>query len=277
MNAYLAGTAPELAASNLTDLILGKPKKGGQVVTTIVPALQRGGARGVGQQPGAVAAVDPSTGDVLALWSNPELRPERACVGLGRRPEGRLGSVERRSWTSPCSRKRFQELYLPGSTGKIVTASAALENGVGAGRPVAQPPRARAPADERHPGELRRRALQRRVEDGHHRSGLHLVVQRDVRRDRPGSACRGDGGPGPGVRVLPNLPPEETGCADPLIPFALPFENGRFPQASYFDQNDPLLAIQRDRPGQRVDEPVAPGARSPRRSRTAATCWRRAS
>ena len=36
-NDYLAGTAPELAASNVTDLILGRPKKGASVYTTIRP------------------------------------------------------------------------------------------------------------------------------------------------------------------------------------------------------------------------------------------------
>jgi peptidoglycan glycosyltransferase len=37
MNPYLSGTAPEFAAANLSDLILGRPKVGGTVVTTIVP------------------------------------------------------------------------------------------------------------------------------------------------------------------------------------------------------------------------------------------------
>ena len=41
MQPYLSGTASELAASNITDLILGRPKKGGTVVTTIEPRLQQ--------------------------------------------------------------------------------------------------------------------------------------------------------------------------------------------------------------------------------------------
>ena len=36
-NDYLAGTASELAVSNVTDLILGRPKKGASVYTTIQP------------------------------------------------------------------------------------------------------------------------------------------------------------------------------------------------------------------------------------------------
>jgi peptidoglycan glycosyltransferase len=37
-------------------------------------------------------------------------------------------------------------------------------------------------------------------------------------------------------------PPGDTGCAAPTIPFVLPFETGRFPDSSYFAQNEPLLA-----------------------------------
>jgi penicillin-binding protein A len=39
------------------------------------------------------------------------------------------------------------------------------------------------------------------------------------------------------------LPPERTTCDEQLIPFELPFQNGRFPEPEYFEQNDPLLAF----------------------------------
>ena len=40
MNQYLSGDAPELATSTLSDLVLGRPKQGGQVITTIDSQLQ---------------------------------------------------------------------------------------------------------------------------------------------------------------------------------------------------------------------------------------------
>src|SRR4029077_13118053 len=48
MDPYLAGTAPEFAAQTLTDLILGRPKQGGTVVTTLVPRLQRTAKQALG-------------------------------------------------------------------------------------------------------------------------------------------------------------------------------------------------------------------------------------
>ncbi len=54
MNDYLSGDAPELVASNLTDLVLGHPRKGGSVVTTIDSRLQAvaaGGARARSRAP----------------------------------------------------------------------------------------------------------------------------------------------------------------------------------------------------------------------------------
>ena len=41
----------------------------------------------------------------------------------------------------------------------------------------------------------------------------------------------------------PTDPPEETECLEPTIPFTIPFATGRFPIPSYFEGNDPLVAI----------------------------------
>ncbi len=41
----------------------------------------------------------------------------------------------------------------------------------------------------------------------------------------------------------PTDPPDETACLEPTIPFVIPFATGRFPVASYFEGNEPLVAI----------------------------------
>ena len=41
----------------------------------------------------------------------------------------------------------------------------------------------------------------------------------------------------------PTDPPGQTGCIEPTIPFVIPFATGRFPVASYFEGNEPLVAI----------------------------------
>src|SRR6478609_5328246 len=75
MNPYLSGTSPEFTAQNLTDILLGRPKVGGTVLTTIVPDLQRVARDALGSHQGAVVALDPGTGDVLAMYSNPGYDP----------------------------------------------------------------------------------------------------------------------------------------------------------------------------------------------------------
>jgi peptidoglycan glycosyltransferase len=52
MNTYLAGDAPELTVSTLADLVLGRQKKGGAVITTINARLQRVASDALGTQPG---------------------------------------------------------------------------------------------------------------------------------------------------------------------------------------------------------------------------------
>ena len=66
MNPYLSGDAPELAVSTFTDLILGRRSKGGSINTTIDATCRRPPPTALGTLPGAVVAIEPETGDVLA-------------------------------------------------------------------------------------------------------------------------------------------------------------------------------------------------------------------
>ncbi len=68
-NPFLSGDAPELAVSTFTDLILGRERKGGAIDTTIVTDLQEAAAPALGDLLGAVVAIEPETGDVLALYA----------------------------------------------------------------------------------------------------------------------------------------------------------------------------------------------------------------
>jgi len=128
MNTYLNGDAPELAAQTFADLILGRPKKGAAVVTTIDPPLQAAAAEALGNQQGAVVALDPSTGAVLAMASNPTYDPN--ALSSGTREEITTVWDELNADPShPLLSNANDQLFPPGSTFKIVTASAALEDG----------------------------------------------------------------------------------------------------------------------------------------------------
>ena len=77
---------------------------------------------------GAVVALDPSTGAILAMVTQPSYNPNLIASHDPTRP-----SVRSTRWNSPddrrCSTGRIAETYPPGSTFKLVTAAAALSNG----------------------------------------------------------------------------------------------------------------------------------------------------
>jgi len=128
-NEFLSGSAPELLPQNLVDEILGRPKRGGTVVTTIDPKLQQAAARALGALPGGVVALDPQTGNVLALVANPSFDPNPLASHdpkVARPFQRKLLSDPSR----PLLSRAFQELFPPGSTFKMLTAAAALQNGI---------------------------------------------------------------------------------------------------------------------------------------------------
>jgi peptidoglycan glycosyltransferase len=128
-NEYLSGRAAELLPQNLADEILGRDKQGATVVTTIDPRLQRAAQQALGSFRGGVVALDPRDGAVLALVANPSFNPNP----LASHNPGRVRRAHRqlvRDPEKPLLSRAHQELFPPGSTFKIVTAAAALENGM---------------------------------------------------------------------------------------------------------------------------------------------------
>jgi penicillin-binding protein A len=89
-------------------------------------ALQQVGADLLGNQRGAIVALEPSTGRVLALVSNPTYNADRVVDPVnGRRYVAALRERE----DSPLLNRATQGLYVPGSVFKIVTAIAGIGSG----------------------------------------------------------------------------------------------------------------------------------------------------
>jgi peptidoglycan glycosyltransferase len=129
-NSYLSGDAPELIPQTLIDQVLGRPKRGATVVTTIDPVIQRAAAQALGNLPGGVVAIDPHTGDVKAIVANPTYDPNELA---SQDPKQVRAAWDRLTSNpdKPLLSRAIDELYPPGSTFKLVTAAAALENGFG--------------------------------------------------------------------------------------------------------------------------------------------------
>ncbi|WP_175407194.1 penicillin-binding transpeptidase domain-containing protein [Streptomyces sp. TRM64462] len=127
-DALLAGTSPMLSPLPLwSDASRGR-QPGGDVVTTIRGAIQQAAYRGLAGRRGAVAAIEPSSGRVLALVSSPSYDPG-VLSGTGSQVATAWARLNTAA-AKPMLNRAIRQTYPPGSTFKIVTAAAALDAGV---------------------------------------------------------------------------------------------------------------------------------------------------
>ncbi|MER7778417.1 penicillin-binding transpeptidase domain-containing protein [Streptomyces sp. NPDC096191] len=124
----LSGADPMLAPLPLWNDVTGAHNPGGDVVTTIDGAAQRAAFEGLGRRTGAVAAIEPATGRILALVSTPSYDPQLLSGN---------SAAANRTWDrlngdpgKPMLNRAVRRTYPPGSTFKVVTAAAALDAGV---------------------------------------------------------------------------------------------------------------------------------------------------
>ncbi|MDO4300887.1 MAG: penicillin-binding transpeptidase domain-containing protein [Clostridia bacterium] len=101
------------------NLFLGKDIEGNSLVLTIDNRLQEIAGEELGNQRGSIVAMEPSTGKILAMVSNPAFDSNTVAENWEE-----LNSDDK---NSPLLNRATQGLYPPGSTFKIITAAAALE------------------------------------------------------------------------------------------------------------------------------------------------------
>jgi peptidoglycan glycosyltransferase len=128
-NSFLLGRAPEQFGQNVTDLLTARETPGGTLVLTLDKATQEAAEQALGGSKGAVVALDPRTGAVLAMTTFPRYDPNLLS---SHNPEAIRRNWERlvKDEDGPLLNRAAGALYPPGSTFKVVTAAAALENGV---------------------------------------------------------------------------------------------------------------------------------------------------
>ena len=233
----------DLTISDLISVILGRDLRPLNLQLTIDAELQRLAYQALGGQRGAVVALNPATGEVLAMVSTPSYDPALL-----------LGTDAADQWQAllddpnrPLADRATRELYPPGSTFKTVVATAAIENGVAT--PETTFP---DPAEFPLPGstatdlQRRRRRLQRRGVD-HASAGLRSLVQHDLRPPRHRGRSRVDRRRSPTSRVQPRDP--------------LPLDGRRLLFPDCRTERDPGRARpKRHRRTRREGDPVADGA-----------------
>ncbi|WP_030259360.1 peptidoglycan D,D-transpeptidase FtsI family protein [Streptomyces violens] len=126
----LTGTDDKLFFSRTVDMFTGEKQQGGDVVTTLNAKAQKAAFDGLGKQKGAVAAVNPETGAILALASTPSYDPSSFAGMSDKDAKAYIGLQKKNNADDPMLNRALRQTYPPGSTFKVVTAAAALENGL---------------------------------------------------------------------------------------------------------------------------------------------------
>jgi len=121
-NSVLDGETTGTNLQAILDQLQGKRPQGDEVITTLDPSAQRTAVSALGEHEGAVVALDPRTGAVTVMASTPSYDPNSLrSVHAYERLDHESGS--------PLLNRAVQYGYAPGSTFKIVTATAAIDTG----------------------------------------------------------------------------------------------------------------------------------------------------
>lgn len=129
MNADLSGTGASAFLAELDRLLSGQPQRGFSVELSLDPAVQRAAFDALQGLTGAVVAIEPSTGRILAMASTPSFDTNLLA---GHDADAVLSSYEalKDDPGKPLSNRAIAgDLNPPGSTFKVVVAAAAYATG----------------------------------------------------------------------------------------------------------------------------------------------------
>ncbi|MDI6874564.1 peptidoglycan D,D-transpeptidase FtsI family protein [Candidatus Solincola sp.] len=111
-------------------------REGNDVYLTLDAGVQSAAAKALGSRKGAVVAMNPKTGAVLAMYSWPTYEPQALVTQEGDADGTPLAEKAMQNYSrdtnSPLLNRAAAGLYTPGSVFKVVTASAGLEAGFSA-------------------------------------------------------------------------------------------------------------------------------------------------
>lgn len=129
-NEFLTGNSNNQFLDQVNAILTGQSPKGASVELTIDPVVQQAAWDALGDYEGAVIAIRPKTGEILAMVSKPSYDPNT----LSQHASGAvIEDVYRQLLENPgdplINRTLQGDLDPPGSTFKLVVAAAALESG----------------------------------------------------------------------------------------------------------------------------------------------------
>jgi len=116
----------DASGQEIATLLYQKPVPGEDLVLTIDRDLQLCGENLLFGKKGSIVVSDPNSGEILALVNRPSFNPNLFANGISSSDWQRLSS----DVDYPLTNRSVQGVYSPGSVFKVVTAIAALEEGV---------------------------------------------------------------------------------------------------------------------------------------------------
>ena len=129
MNDALTGKANDQFFGQLEAIITGKDPKGAAVALTVDPVVQQVAFDALGANTGAVVAIEPSTGRILAMVSKASYDPNALAVHNSQAVIDTYNALIADPAEPLFNRAIGGDLYAPGSVFKLVVASAALDSG----------------------------------------------------------------------------------------------------------------------------------------------------
>ncbi|HET7668423.1 MAG TPA: D,D-transpeptidase PbpA [Mycobacterium sp.] len=132
-DAILNGSDQRLFGRRLADFFTGRDPRGGNVATTINPQVQQAAWDAMehgcnGACKGAVVALEPATGKILAMVSSPSYDPNLLATH-DIEAQSTAWQQLRDNPDSPLLNRAIAQTYPPGSTFKVITTAAALAAG----------------------------------------------------------------------------------------------------------------------------------------------------
>ncbi|WP_069712656.1 peptidoglycan D,D-transpeptidase FtsI family protein [Curtobacterium sp. ER1/6] len=128
-NAVLSGNSDASFFQNLNAILTGQDVQGDNVNLTIDPDVQRAAYDALGTNTGAVVAIEPSTGKILAMVSKPDYDPNALTSHDTAEVKAQYDALLQQTPTPLQNRAIGGDLYTPGSVFKLIVASAALKDG----------------------------------------------------------------------------------------------------------------------------------------------------
>ncbi|WP_440101171.1 peptidoglycan D,D-transpeptidase FtsI family protein [Streptosporangium sp. H16] len=128
-NSLLNGTSADLLIRRSIDLFTAKQSRGANVDLTINPRAQEAAYKALGEsgKKGALVAIEPKTGAILAMVSIPTYDPNPLSKANKAEVNAASKKLEKDENT-PLLNRAVERTYPPGSTFKVVTAAAYLES-----------------------------------------------------------------------------------------------------------------------------------------------------